>query len=274
MASPQTENGYTKVSNELLEAFCKKGLPQNAGQIWWFILRKTYGWKKKNDLISFGQIEAGTNISKAHISRELTRLVKANMIVTQTGNTRSVTYGIQKDYEEWGELPKRVTVAQMGSVVAQMGSEQAQMGNQKTSKGLPDKGLPTPKENITKETITKDICEVKKQTSQESDIFNFWKDTMEHPKAKLSSDRRQKIKARLKEGFTVDDCKEAIQNCRDSPYHQGDNEQGKVYDSIGLIFRNADKLEWFINMHNKASPRQNSVSIDDILERRNNGGTI
>jgi hypothetical protein len=80
-------------------------------------------------------------------------------------------------------------------------------------------------------------------------VFNYWKEIMNHPKAILSNDRKDKIKARLKEGVTVDDCKKAIYNCSQSAYHMGDNDRKKRYDSIDLIFRKIDKLEWFINMN-------------------------
>jgi len=79
------------------------------------------------------------------------------------------------------------------------------------------------------------------------EIFNFWKKELNHPQAKLTKDRKIKIGARLKEGYTIKQCKKAILGCKASAYHMGDNKDKKIYDSIELIFRKGDKLEQFIN---------------------------
>ncbi len=76
-------------------------------------------------------------------------------------------------------------------------------------------------------------------------VFNYWKSILNHPKAKLTKDRETKIRARLKEKYSVDDLKKTIDSCKASSYHMGDNEQNKVYDSIELLFRNGDKVEQF-----------------------------
>lgn len=81
-----------------------------------------------------------------------------------------------------------------------------------------------------------------------AEIFAHWQKILNHPKTTLTKDRRGKIKARLAEKFTVEDLKLAIEGCRGSPFHQGDNERGEIYDSIDLIFRNAEKTEQFIRI--------------------------
>ena len=50
--SPQIENGYTKIANELLDALCKTKMPGTSRQIFNVILRKTYGFNRKKDSIS------------------------------------------------------------------------------------------------------------------------------------------------------------------------------------------------------------------------------
>jgi len=70
---------------------------------------------------------------------------------------------------------------------------------------------------------------------------------MGHSKAKLTKDRTDKIRERLKEGYTVEDIKKAIDGCRASPHNMGDNERKTVYDDIELICRKGSKLEYFIH---------------------------
>jgi len=76
------------------------------------------------------------------------------------------------------------------------------------------------------------------------DVFAYWQKTFDHSRAKLTQDRKTKIAARLKD-YTLDDLKRTIDGCKASAYHMGENDQGKVYDSIELLFRNGDKVESF-----------------------------
>ncbi len=103
MANPQLENGYTKISNELLEAIYKVSMSDYEHGIFWLIIRKTYGYKKKSDWISQKQIVSEINILKQHVSRTIKKLVNRNMILRE-GKKLS----IQKDYDLW-KLPKQVT---------------------------------------------------------------------------------------------------------------------------------------------------------------------
>jgi hypothetical protein len=81
-----------------------------------------------------------------------------------------------------------------------------------------------------------------------SKVFGYWKERCNHPGAVLSVDRRAKIEARLREGATVERLCQAIDGCAESKFHMGDNDQGRRYDSIGLIFRNAGKVDEFAEL--------------------------
>lgn len=106
----------------------------------------------------------------------------------------------------------------------------------------------------TSETIFKELKKGRKKEHKDipAEIFSFWKDHLNHPKALLTPDRRKKIGARLKEGYIIKQSQDAIRGCKLSAYHMGDNPQGKVYDTIELIFRNGDKIEQFINIYKEA----------------------
>lgn len=104
MASPQPDQ-FTRVSNELLEALC--GL-QLSGSEWSFIhtlIRKTYGYNKKEDWITNTQIMSMTGLGKERVSEAKKSLISKN-IVTEKRNK----IGLQKDYEKWTELRKNVTI--------------------------------------------------------------------------------------------------------------------------------------------------------------------
>lgn len=104
MASPQIENGFLKLANEIVEALARTNLSAYQSRVLWVIFRKTYGFGKKEDWISNSQIVELTGLHKAHISRTVRDLADRN-IVTKRGNK----IGFQKDYQQWRELPKGVT---------------------------------------------------------------------------------------------------------------------------------------------------------------------
>lgn len=56
MASPQTEDGYTAIANEIMEALIAAELSGQEFRIALLVIRKTYGFKKKEDAISLSQM--------------------------------------------------------------------------------------------------------------------------------------------------------------------------------------------------------------------------
>jgi hypothetical protein len=94
--------------------------------------------------------------------------------------------------------------------------------------------------------------------SEVETVFDYWKRRTGHPDAKLTREREMKIRARLDEGYSLDELQEAIEGCRGSPFHQGDNDRGHRYDDITLICRSGSKVEQFIEMarENRDETRQ------------------
>ena len=78
------------------------------------------------------------------------------------------------------------------------------------------------------------------------EVFDHWVKVMEKPKALLGKDRKKAIEARLNEGYSVEDLKKAIDGCRSSAFHMGENERSTVYNDLELICRNGRKVEQFI----------------------------
>ena len=46
-ASPQLEDGYTRIANELIEALMRTNLSAYQSRVLWAIWRKTYGFNKR-----------------------------------------------------------------------------------------------------------------------------------------------------------------------------------------------------------------------------------
>lgn len=77
-------------------------------------------------------------------------------------------------------------------------------------------------------------------------VFEAWKATMGHPKAKLDAKRARAIKARIADGYTVDDLKLAISGCAATPHNMGKNDRGEKFDDIELICRNSSQVDRFM----------------------------
>lgn len=107
MKSPQLENGYIRIANEIWSELCWFRMAGQAVLVLNFIIKKTYGFNKKEDKISNSQIVSGTRLSKGRASFYLSELIK-HKIVTKDGNKLC----LNKNYDDWisfNKLPKMVT---------------------------------------------------------------------------------------------------------------------------------------------------------------------
>lgn len=111
MAAPQAENGFTRIANDILEALARIRIPGEARQILDVILRKTYGWGKKEDHISLSQFHEATGIKKPSIIRAIKQLLAMKLIiVSEKANAKGQVYAFKKDFDSWQPREKRVTV--------------------------------------------------------------------------------------------------------------------------------------------------------------------
>jgi hypothetical protein len=74
-------------------------------------------------------------------------------------------------------------------------------------------------------------------------LFAYWQEQCQHPRAKLTPERARCIVARLKEGYSEQDIRSAIDGAAANAFV---NDDGHKYDDITLICRNGSKLESFI----------------------------
>ena len=76
-----------------------------------------------------------------------------------------------------------------------------------------------------------------------SELFAYWQQRCGHGHAKLTPDRKRKIAARLREGYTPEQIRTAIDGAAQAAFV---GENGKRYDDLELICRTGSKLEDFI----------------------------
>ena len=77
-------------------------------------------------------------------------------------------------------------------------------------------------------------------------VFDAWKATTNHPKSRMDAKRQALIVARLNDGYSEQDLKLAALGISVCPWNQGQNPDHRIYDSVELCYRNADKVDYFI----------------------------
>lgn len=112
MANPQLEEGHTRIANDILEAVSLLRMSGEESQVFWVVIRKTYGYQKTWDEISLSQFCLATGMNKQNVCRALSKLIKKNMII-KIDKGRTSKYRIQKDYTTWLPLSKLITLSKL-----------------------------------------------------------------------------------------------------------------------------------------------------------------
>lgn len=106
--TPQRENGHIDINNENAEQFAKFHFSGNEWQILWVVLRKTWGWQKKEDNISLTQFQKYTNLSRPSVKEAIDKLVGKKVLVVKK-NIYINSYSFNKLYNQW-IVPKSLLV--------------------------------------------------------------------------------------------------------------------------------------------------------------------
>jgi len=146
MASPQLENGHwLRISNEIIEAMVRFALPDSEHRVLWSVIRKTWGWQKKQDRISVSQFVELTGLPDRMVEKALSSLKKRGMIVRDnTGVTSFV-----KDFDSWRDLSTQSTPPSKMTAVKNVRQPPSKTGEKTPSK------MTDTKDNLTKDTIQK-----------------------------------------------------------------------------------------------------------------------
>lgn len=88
-------------------------------------------------------------------------------------------------------------------------------------------------------------------------VFAHWQRVMDKPRARLDGKRARLIARRLTE-YGEPELIAAIDGCRRSPFHQGENDTGQRYVDLELILRSAGHIEQFVELAERGSARPTS----------------
>lgn len=157
----QIENGnYTRIVNKVIDELVNTPLLGAEYAICLFVIRKTYGFNKKEDQISLSQFEKGTGRSRPTVMKALKNLKLVNILqLVKVGEskTSSSVWRFNKYYGTWklvkpSKLVKDRTPTSKEKLLQLVKTPKHTKDN--TKDNIQKKGLalsaPTPKENAEK----------------------------------------------------------------------------------------------------------------------------
>lgn len=101
---------------------------------------------------------------------------------------------------------------------------------------------------------------------QVREVFEHWRQVMHKTlPTKLDSKRRRAVEARLREGYTVEQLRKAVEGCAATPFNAGQNDRGIRYDDLELICRDASHVDRFLESadHPPAAKKAGFAHIGD-----------
>ncbi|MBN2073624.1 MAG: replication protein [Actinobacteria bacterium] len=228
MENEDKKGCYTRIPNEVMEVLTRIKLTSYETRILLYIMRKTFGWGKNEDAISYTQFEDATGISRRHIGRALLSLEDKKIIkISRPGPVNS--YSVNSNVGDW----------QLDAITS--GGTSTCRGNtllpHKVTELLPHKV--TTKEN--KENLQKKRGSPLLE-GQIEDIRICYSKNIK--KIRIWDERRKAmIAARLKK-WKADELKMAILGVARSAWHMKGG-----YNSLEQIFKNDLQVEKYLGMY-------------------------
>jgi len=102
VANPQTENGYTRIANELYDHIGAAKFTATQLKVILCIMRYTYGFNRKSHRMTASFVAKWAGCSLSMVKKELIYLTSANVIsIISRGNREGNILAMNKDFESW-----------------------------------------------------------------------------------------------------------------------------------------------------------------------------
>ena len=103
MASPQKENGFTAIANELLEKIYQQKFSLREIKVILAVIRFTFGFHRKAANLSLRFLAHATGIKYRHTQTTVSNLIAKNILTIKSEaiGIKSRVIQLNKDYEKW-----------------------------------------------------------------------------------------------------------------------------------------------------------------------------
>ena len=96
------ENGYTMVPHEVIEALMRLKLSPSEYRIVLAVIRKTFGFHKDWDRISYSQFSCLTGLNRNQSYRSVKRLINRSILECRSNKgINKLEYRLNQDYDVW-----------------------------------------------------------------------------------------------------------------------------------------------------------------------------
>ena len=100
MGNPQLEDGHTRIANELFEAIIRFPFSSRQLKVVMAVIRKTYGFNKKQDRLALSTISEMTGVIKTHVCQAVKQLGEMNVLdIDASGFSHRIA--LNKNYMDW-----------------------------------------------------------------------------------------------------------------------------------------------------------------------------
>ena len=97
---PQLEDGFVRIVSELVDQFCRRNFNGAEWRVLWAVIRKTYGFNKREDVIAYSQFVKLTGLHHRAVGRTLKALKLKNVLIVTEARVGN-SYRLNKNYSDW-----------------------------------------------------------------------------------------------------------------------------------------------------------------------------
>lgn len=132
------------------------------------------------------------------------------------------------------------------------------------------RGSPTDDELTRTTTNENQLNEKETRTSLIDQVFNEWVTVCgkDRSRTKLDSKRKTRIEWALR-NYPLDDVMDAVRGWQNSPFHAGQNSDGRQWNDLTLLLRDAQKLEFFRDRQRQPPAAMAGMKVSATWQRLN-----
>ena len=104
----QIPKNSTPIIHQIIEALARAKLSQNEFNILMAVIRKTYGWHKKQDWIGGDQLAEATGITRCNCYKNIKKLVEKKVLIK-----KGKIVGVNKNTDDWTIIRKKNLVSKI-----------------------------------------------------------------------------------------------------------------------------------------------------------------
>jgi|LFRM01.2.fsa_nt_gb phage replication O-like protein O len=222
MASPQKENGFTPIANEILEALARYPLNGTQWRILMVIFRYTYGFNRKTHGLSETFISKATGIHRKQIQRELNGLIACKIVSVIDNATfnspRKLAFN--KDHSIW-VVTNKLPGSEKEDTANQLPGSQLEAHTGSELVPSPGSELAPQERNNIKKIRNKSICPF----SEIQNLFNTICKSLPAVQ-KMTDSRKEKLSKRWIEMPGLNEWSRLFTIVECTPFLKGQNDRG------------------------------------------------